>query len=239
MLISPSAKFVFVHIQKTAGLSIEAVLRQHFNDARFWHGRHGHASDGIAEIGMDKWRQNYSFAFVRNPWDRLVSWYAMIDRERQTLPWYSRWRKAPFQTLLWNEVVQKASSFEEFIERCDDVIFDRGSRKSFAFNQIDYISAPDGRLAVDFVGRFESLAADFGVVAQRLGLGDVTLPKRNVSRHAHYSSWYNDRTHDIVAKRFARDIAAFGYEFETPVPSAPSDRNTQDGSPASPERQVS
>lgn len=238
MLISPSAKFVFVHIQKTAGLSIEAVLRQRFPDARHWHGRHGRASDGIGEIGMERWKQNYSFAFVRNPWDRLVSWYAMIDRERQALPWYSRWRKAPFRTLLWNEVVQKASNFEEFIERCDDVIFDRGSRKSFAFNQIDYISAPDGSLAVDFVGRFESLAADFDVVARRLGLEDASLPKRNVSRHALYTSWYNDRTRDIVAKRFARDIAAFGYAFEAPASRAPGDGDTQDGSPASPESQA-
>jgi hypothetical protein len=236
MLTSPSAKFVFVHIQKTAGLSIEAVLRQSFPDARHWHGRHGHASDGIAEIGMDQWRQNYSFSFVRNPWDRLVSWYAMIERERQALPWYNRWRKAPFRTQLWNEVVQKASNFEEFIERCDAVTFDRGSRKSFAFNQVDYISTPDGSLAVDFVGRFESLASDFDIVAQRLGLNDVHLPKRNVSRHAHYSSWYNDRTREIVAKRFARDIAAFGYEFETAAAPEPLALDTRADPQVPPER---
>jgi len=215
MLVSNSAKFVFVHVQKTAGLSMEAVLRQNFPDARSWHGRHGHASDGIREIGLERWQAHYSFAFVRNPWDRLVSWYSMIERERQNLPWYRRWRKAPFNTQLWNEVVRKATNFEEFIERCTDEVFDRGSRKSFAFNQIDYLSAPDGRLAVDFVGRFETLASDFEHVAKRLGLDAASLPKRNVSHHKHYSAWYNDRTRGIVAERFARDIAAFGYEFET------------------------
>lgn len=214
MIVSQSAKFVFVHVQKTAGLSIEAVLRDNFADARFWHGRHGHASDAIREVGIEEWSQHYSFALVRNPWDRLVSWYCMIERERQKLPFYRRWSKAPFKTLLWNEVVQKASNFEEFIEHCSDVVFDRGSRKSFAFNQIDYISAPVGSLAVNFVARFESLATDFGIVAERLGLKDIALPKRNASRHEHYSAWYNDRTRKIVAERFARDIAAFGYEFE-------------------------
>lgn len=214
MLISPSARFIFIHVQKTAGLSIEAVLKQRFPDCHHWHGRHGHASDGIAEIGLERWRQHYSFAFVRNPWDRLVSWYAMIERERARLPWYSRWRKAPFRTLLWNEVVAKASNFEEFIERCTDVVMDGGSRKSFAFNQIDYLTGPDGSLAVDFVGRFETLAEDAAKVFAHLGLADAALPQRNASSHEHYSSWYTPRTRDIVAKRFARDIAAFGYTFE-------------------------
>ena len=214
MLVSESAKFIFVHVQKTAGLSIEAVLRQRFPDVRAWHGRHGHAIDAIQEVGLVRWREHYSFAFVRNPWDRLVSWYSMIDRERRSLSWLRRWRKTPFKTLLWNQVVQNSSNFDEFVERCTDEVFDRGSRKSFAFNQIDYISGPDGSIAVDFVGRFETLAADFAVVAERLGLDGASLPKRNVSPHRHYSSWYSDRTRTIVAERFARDIAAFDYSFE-------------------------
>lgn len=110
--------------------------------------------------------------------------------------------------------MQKASNFDEFIERCTDEVFDRGSRKSFAFNQIDYISGPDGSIAVDFVGSFETLAADFAVVAERLGLDGASLPKRNVSPHRHYSTWYSDKTRTIVAERFARDIAAFDYTFE-------------------------
>lgn len=90
MLVSKSVKFIFVHVQKTAGLSIEAVLRQQFPDVRTWHGRHGHAIDAIQEAGLVRWREHYSFAFVRNPWDRFVSWYSMIDRERRNLSWLRR-----------------------------------------------------------------------------------------------------------------------------------------------------
>jgi hypothetical protein len=68
MLISKKKKFIFVHVQKTAGTSLRRVLRENASDARQWHGRHGHASSGIAEIGRERWDQFFSFGFVRNPW---------------------------------------------------------------------------------------------------------------------------------------------------------------------------
>jgi len=216
MLISQQHRFIFVHVQKTAGMSFEAVLRQHFPDLAPWHGRHGHARDGAAEIGREAWDEYFSFAFVRNPWERLVSWYAMIDRHRRELPLHKRWRRAPFDTEIWNQVVAKGKTFDAFIEHCTEVVWDKGCYKSFAFNQIDYLTDADGRMLVTEVGRFETLAEDAERVLARLGVA-VTLPRKNPSAHGHYSEWYDDRLRDIVAERFARDIAAFGYRFERPA----------------------
>jgi hypothetical protein len=201
-------------VQKTAGVSLETLLREKFPDIQTWCGRHGHARDGVAEMGADRWGEYFSFAFVRNPWERLVSWYAMIERRRERLPLHKRWSKAPFDTLLWNQIVQKGRDFPSFLENCTDVVFDKGCNKSFAFNQLDYLAGADDALLVNFVGRFERLSEDAAHVFERLGLNGVALPHRNVSAHDHYSRWYDDHTRELVAQRFARDIKTFGYRFE-------------------------
>lgn len=77
MLISEQGKFIFIHVHKTSGMSIEKVLKTHFHDCQTWHGRHGFASNGIQEIGRQKWDEYFCFAFVRNPWVRMVSWYTL------------------------------------------------------------------------------------------------------------------------------------------------------------------
>ena len=213
MLVSHQAKFIFVHVQKTAGLSFESVLRENFPDLQQWHGRHGMACDGMAEWGRERWHTYYSFAFVRNPWDRLVSWYSMIDRERRSLPFYRKWQSSPFKREIWNQVVQKGRTFDEFIERCTDVVFDSGCNKSFAFNQIDYLTGDRNEIAVSKIGRFETLREDAAEIFARLGI-DAVLPRRNRSSHDHYSKWYTEHTRAVVAERFARDIAQFGYAFE-------------------------
>lgn len=67
-------------------------------------------------------------------------------------------------------------------------------------------------MIVDFIGRYENLEADFATVAARLGIAG-NLAWVNASRHAGYRDYYDDVTRVIVAKRFARDIAAFDYRF--------------------------
>lgn len=212
MLVSHKAKFIFVHVQKTAGLSFQAVLQEHFPDLVRWHGWHGHAKDGIAEWGLERWNEYYSFGFVRNPWDRLVSYYSMIDARRRRLPFYKRWQHSPFKQEIWNQVVQKGHTFEEFIDNCTDIIFDRGCYKSFSFNQIDYLTDLNGGIAVNKIGRFENLLVDTSEIFDSLGI-KAALPVNNPSKHGHYRDWYDERTREIIADRFARDIAAFGYEF--------------------------
>ena len=194
---------------------METFLRLRYPDLVTWHGKHGHARAGCEEIGIERWRNYFSFAFVRNPWDRLVSWYAMIQHNRSQLPPALREQRSPFQSALWNQVVQNGGSFEEFLRHCTPVVFDAGCAKSFAFNQIEYLTDSDGKMLVEFVGRFERLEKDVQTVFDRLGIDDATLARQNSSDHEHYSSWYSAYTRDLVAERFARDIDAFGYEFES------------------------
>jgi hypothetical protein len=72
--------------------------------------------------------------------------------------------------------------------------------------------ATGGEVLVDFIGRYENLAADYAVVKERLSLS-ADLPHTNRSSHGSYRDYYTDETRAIVADRYARDIAHFGYRF--------------------------
>ncbi len=158
MLISHTYKFIFVHIQKTGGSSIEYVLRQfdptalreipHERDPQNWlKGRHVFARQIRDYVGLKVWNSYFKFAFVRNPWDRLVSWYNMIKL---------RGDKKITPNNFWRYVLAHSHNFETFIKNCPSIITQLdGDKRSTAFNQVDYICDEKGRIIVDYIGRYE------------------------------------------------------------------------------------
>jgi hypothetical protein len=197
MVISDRVRCIFVHIQKTGGASVEAALRESdgmlgssLHEGR----RHMFAVDVRTIAGPDRWRAYFKFAFVRNPWDRLVSWYHMCMQASAPNP-FSRY------------VREHAPTFDAFV-----TVTTTGMGARTTYNQLDYLTDATGAMLMDFVGRYETLREDFARIRQRLSLaGD--LPHINDSRHLPYREYYSDETRAIVERRFARDIAYFGYEF--------------------------
>ncbi len=203
MFVSDSHKLVFVHIQKTGGITVDRLLNERIPDLRGIVARHGFASWGMDEL--DDWDEYFKFAFVRNPWDRLVSWYSMVT----TMP-----REG---NELWRYVHDNSSTFEEFIYNCtDEVEIKEGVHYSFAYNQLDYVTDEHGNMLVDFIGRLENFDEDIQEVFRRIGFELEAVPHKNRSGHQHYSTFYTPETEMIVRERFKRDIEYFGYEFERP-----------------------
>lgn len=208
MLISDHHRFVFIHVPKTGGDSIDKMLRAHVPDVRKQKmTRHAPYGDILAlepDIA-DYW----SFAMVRNPWARMVSWWSMIDK------WNHAWGPASGKpqikrggmkdgNKMWRRVAEFAD-FDEFILRGTDEI------PRLAMPQIDYLLAPGRR--VDFIGRTESLAADMATIQRELGLPVSEIPRRNTTSHGSYRDYYSPAARDRVADVYARDLEAFGYEF--------------------------
>lgn len=83
----------------------------------------------------------YKFAFVRNPWDRLVSWYSMIVQKGAHLSWFDliahKIRKKKYNQI-WQYALSHSRSFEEFIDCCPGAI-SRYVRRAFLYNQLDYL----------------------------------------------------------------------------------------------------
>jgi len=220
MLISnEQPKFIFIHIQKTGGVSITKLLGRHIPTTIPGRGcRHMPARRALKQV--ENPGDYFKFAFVRNPWDRLVSWYTMIDGIRRAVangtatPKQSRYIK---KNNLFKYVSRCGPTFDEFVENCTEKQWVGNCYYSFAFNQLRYLTDKNGEVLVDFIGRFENFAQDLSHVFDMLGLeaSQLEIPYENWSGHSHYSELYAPETREIVRKRFRRDIEFFGYEFET------------------------
>ena len=74
-MINNKHNFIFIHIPKTAGTSIESV----FGKCR---AKHKTIKKTLRDIPQGKTHEDYfKFTFIRNPWDRIVSLYEYLKRE--------------------------------------------------------------------------------------------------------------------------------------------------------------
>ena len=224
-------KCLFVHVPKTAGQSVE----QFFMDRMGldWDADRGevllgdnpdttrgtqklahlsaweYVNDGFIE--REEFDGLFRFSFVRNPFERIVSEYRYRN--------YFHHR-----------------SFRDFVlHKLPEPGWDDKYRH--VMPQYDMLHDPDGRLMVDYVGRFETLQRDFDEVCKRLGIENSSLPHRNPSdkksrnlkrkvrnalflngegRKKHWTEFYDQRTLDAVTRLYEKDIEAFGYRFERP-----------------------
>jgi len=186
-------QFVFVHIPKCAGNS---VISDHFrvfsHDLR--NENFVYFKDSLERKGAE-----FSFAFVRNPWDRLVSAYEYLKNGGI----------CPLDAEDYLNLFSKYENFKEMVLNWEEVFFDQIHFKS----QSDWICDNDGNIIVDFVGKFENLQQDFDIVCDRMQIPRKKLPHTNKTNHKHYTEYYDDEIREIVAKKYARDIEYFGYKF--------------------------
>jgi hypothetical protein len=218
MLISYSHKFIFFHIAKAAGSSIKEALKSYAQEpekfkinrpprmlgdkinpfyeiweSSLWQAK---ARDVKKELPAEVYNSFYKFAFVRNPWDWQVSYYHFILKEK---------------THIRYELVKSMDSFEKYLEWVINTKnpFPKGTNKL----QREHITDSEGKLIIDFIGRYETLETDFNDVCQLLNL-QTSLPHLNTSKHRNYQEYYNAKTIKLVEEHFQEDIALFGYTFD-------------------------
>lgn len=206
-MISPKHKFIFIHVYKVAGTTVKHVLRPYAKGLskpqrmvnrllRLIGGpevfkpfvqpvpNHATAAEYKAYLGAEAYATFFKFAFVRNPYDWLVSLYEFV---RQT-PHHHH-----------HELCLKMS-FAEFIAwRCGEA---RQTQASFV--------REDGKIIVDFIGRFENLETDFATAMAGAGVVGE-LQHLNPSKHRPYREYYDATTQRQVAQAYAEDFELFGY----------------------------
>jgi Sulfotransferase family len=201
-MISLQKRFLFVHIPKTAGNSIQSVLRDYSEDQlvalrkeqdgierfglrnpKYKVKKHSTLNEYRQALGDEQFRKLYKFTCVRNPWDRMVSYYFTPTQNPET------WNRKKFR-----EIISKAVSVAKYLrlDECEE----------------------DPFANVDYIMRFENLADDFRAVSSKLGILSVKLPQYNRSSREHYSKYYDDELRELVRTRFAAEIERFGYAFE-------------------------
>ena len=154
----------------------------------------------------------FSFAFVRNPWSRLVSCYR--DKILGEVPDFTSFHptRGVAHCLARFPAFRAGMSFDDFITAVaaiPDAEADEHFRAQYTF-----VTSASGAIGIDFVGRFETLAGDFRHVFDRLHLSCPTLPHVQAAPSpGRYPEYYTPRTRNIVADRFREDVSLFGYEF--------------------------
>ncbi len=190
-------QFIFVHVPKSGGSSVWEALSTEKRWLPMLEEYYAH-DKRLAEM-------SFKFAFVRNPWDRLVSAYHYVlhhDKNQVTVAWARKWLAGSesFEVFLHN--LRRKSGLRHIVMTHHHFI-----------PQADYVSE-DGRIAVDFLGRYENLVEDFRFICCKLGTETAQLPWSNRSARRDYKSYYSDEDVTFVGKLYARDVEAFGYTFE-------------------------
>jgi len=155
---------------------------------------HKKAATFIEEEGRDKWDNSFTFSFVRNPWERLVSWYFYASKVCNTPGVNYPEKEMDFDTWI------RTGCRHHWSHRPENPL-----------KQVDWLVA-DGQVAVEFVGRFENVKEGWAYVCSRLGV-QKEMCVRERSPHDDYRTYYTDETAKVVATLFAEDIETFGYNF--------------------------
>jgi dermatan 4-sulfotransferase 1 len=144
-------------------------------------------------------RERFSFAFVRNPLDRLYS--AFVNKVADPVD--------GSVNLFDRHEISLDMSFPDFVRAVTKLPDDRCDLH--LRSQYRFITDRAG-FVVEFIGRFEQLEADWAMLMQRFGV--PAMPQRNVSSHRPYSEAYTPDLARLVANRYRRDIELFGYAEE-------------------------
>ncbi len=183
------SKIIFIHINKTGGSSIEKALGLPLQ-------KHLTALEFRNKLGKKKYNKRFKFAFIRNPYDKVVSQYSYrFIRNAQNLQ---------SDNISFEEWIKLTFIDKNPIYRIPDNMYDP---------QLDWVADENGNIIVDFIGRFESLNEDFNKVCEKIGVKGKNLPHLRKSKHEGYRTYYNDFAKSVISKCFKKDIEAFGYKF--------------------------
>ena len=206
-MISHTHKFIFIHIPKTGGTSIESVLGdrgislqgpKNFNSVY-----HKHiAAPRLRILLGTEYNKYFRFSIVRNPWDWLVSLYE-----------YCRGLTYPF--IIDTDWTLDIPDYVKDMPFDDWVVW---FARTFDTQQIDLISTAEKGLDINRAFRYEKLGHCLRVINRKLDLElDVkqSLPRLEASDRKALDYYYpSGRVIDLVSKHFSRDVSEFGYSFD-------------------------
>ena len=205
---------IFVHIAKAAGTSVWKNLGM----TKFTRGIFTvlQLKDIIPN---DKFNSYCKFTVVRNPWDRMVSLYEYIKKEKHDEYIYNN-NNYEFKDWLMNPHVKGL--------RDESILFQPNFYRDYFqqlgmewykihkhwLPQLNMISDENDNICVDIILKFESLDSDWEEFSKHIGRELSPLKKHNTTKKKDYKEYYDSETIDYVSKLYHKDIASFNYKFE-------------------------
>jgi hypothetical protein len=182
-------KCLFIHIPKTAGISIsKALFGTIVGHRQAWL---------LASADKKKFNEYFKFAFVRNPYERIFSAFLFLKQSGRN--------QIDKQ---WSEkFISRYSTFSEFILSLKN---DKGQISNILqwqhfTPQIYYVCDWRNRILVDYLGHFDTIENDFKYIKKRLGI-DCELGYENKSDRENFQAYYTKESKRIVKQIYKKDF---------------------------------
>ena len=216
MIISRGRKYIFVHIPKTGGTSITAALedramrgdiligdtpkakkrRQRVKklqadaEGRLW--KHSTLRDIDGVVSQEEMQDFFVFTFVRNPWDRMVSYYHWLRGQTFEHPQVRLAQMLRFSDFVGHVMVQQTIQDSPYSS---------------------YVTDWFGNELCNSYIRLENWRQDMDLLEDHLGFVPGIAHLNRSVRNPDYRTYYTDDTAEIVGRICRPDIMRFGYSF--------------------------
>jgi len=189
--INDKHKFIFIEIEKTGTSSFDYLFSKQYglkNELKDVRKQKRHTIARIVENKFpEKWKEYTTFAIIRNPWERYISW--------------AKWKH--------NKMYDKYKISKNLLDMektVFQIITTSRSQSTFIFDKDEII--------IDKLIRFENLQQEWDDFAPMLGLSQQTLPHRNKTDTYNYRNYYDPITINIVRKKEEKFIKYSEYTYK-------------------------
>ena len=181
------ANIIFIHIPKTAGVSIGHGFMRDGHLKPGFRVTHSYGKNLVSEHDKNR----IVLGVVRNPYDRLWSLYEFYRKKRKN--------------------IQTDISFENFILDYEKDFYPKGEKFSTC---LDYLTDKDGKMLTTDIIRFENLEKDYASFCEKYQIQN-TLKHANKNEEKEPNPEYTPQMREVVERVFRKDLDTFNYSYES------------------------
>ena len=196
MIINSKLKIypsIFVHIPKCGGSSIKEMLRD-MNEKSDIHSK---LKDDfyLLEKRNVNLKKYFVFTILRNPWDRVVSYYFFYK-----------------DIIKKDELIANKAKKLDFSSWINYIATNQQKFKFIHENYLDYLTF-NNNVVLDYNMNFHNFDQECSFLKDLLAFKTNTL-HLNKTNHEDYKSYYGEKEINLVKIMYQRDIDFFEFDFE-------------------------